>query len=324
MGETYPTPAELDLTAVLDFIPPSLRFLLQHLFVGKDTSRKVAGIGQAVVQAVHPRAVIAPLQLGLAVQMHHLYRSRFLMDSLSTMGFASSYPEVQRFEENAACSLAADVLGSDVEILDQSLLFAGDNVDHNIITLDGKGTFHGMGMIAAITPGKQVSHGIPRQKTADLKVVEMTKIDIIEYRYAQHVNRNIEFQSLPYTSNVCDCKVDICWEMSFRFHQSTPSWQGMMHLLHKECEYPGKSSVQFLPMIDMNPADKTCILSTLDYMCSLSSKHNMPTIITFDQPLFWKASEIVNSVPDDSPIRNVILLLGSFHTFMNVWALLAL
>jgi len=44
----------------------------------------------------------------------------------------------------------------------------------------------------------------------------------------------------------------------------------------------------------------------------------MLTIITFDQPLFWKASEITNAVPDDSPIRNVILLLGSFHTFMNV------
>ena len=102
--------------------------------------------------------------------------------------------------------------------------------------------------------------------------------------------------------------------MSFCFHQSTPSWQGMMHLLHKECEYPGKSSVQFLPMIDMNPGDKTCILSTLNYLCSLSSKHNMPTIITFDQPLFWKASEITKlTLSRCSPIRNVILLLGSFH-----------
>ena len=101
---------------------------------------------------------------GVAVQMHHLLRSRFLIDSLSTMGFASSYPELQRFEMHAACSLAPDVLGGDIDILSQSLLFAGDNVDHNIITLDGKGTFHGMGKIAALTPGKEVSHGIPRKK----------------------------------------------------------------------------------------------------------------------------------------------------------------
>ena len=68
----------------------------------------------------------------------------------------------------------------------------------------------------------------------------------------------------------------------------------------------------------MNPGDKTCILSTLDYPCSLSSKHNMSTIITFDLLLLWKVSEIVNPVTDDSPIRDVILLLGTLHTFMNV------
>ena len=105
------------------------------------------------------------------------------------MGFASSYPEVQKFEMNTVCSLAPDMLGGNVDILGQSLFFAGDNVDHNIITLNGKGTFHGMGMIAAITPGKQVSRGIPRQKTADLKLVEMTKIDIIDKRFSKHVNR---------------------------------------------------------------------------------------------------------------------------------------
>ena len=70
MEDTHPTTAELKQAAALDFIPASSRFLLQHLFVGKDTSRKVTGIGQAVVQAVRPRAVIARLQLGVAVPMH--------------------------------------------------------------------------------------------------------------------------------------------------------------------------------------------------------------------------------------------------------------
>ena len=34
---------------------------------------------------------------------------------------------------------------------DSFTTFVADNFDHNIATLDGKGTFHGMGMIAAIT-----------------------------------------------------------------------------------------------------------------------------------------------------------------------------
>ena len=142
------------------------------------------------------------------------------------MGFSSSYPEVQRFEVNAACSRAPGVLGSDINILDTSLLFAGDNVDHNIITLDGKGTFHWMGMIAAITPGKQASQIISRQKIADLKLVERTQIDIIDYRYSKQINRNVEFQPLPFSS-ACDRTVDIFWEMSFCFNKSTPSPQGV-------------------------------------------------------------------------------------------------
>ena len=58
------------------------------------------------------------------------------------MGFASSYPEVQRFEVNVACFFAPEVLGGDMDILDWFLSFAGDNEDHNIITLDRKGTYH--------------------------------------------------------------------------------------------------------------------------------------------------------------------------------------
>ena len=75
--------------------------------------------------------------------------------------------------------------------------------------------------------------------------------------------------------------------MSFRFAQPVPNWQGMMHVLDTDCEYPGQSTIAFLPMVDMYPGDKTCILSTLQYICNLASKHNAPPVVTFDQPLFW-------------------------------------
>ena len=40
--------------------------------------------------------------------------------------------------------------------------------------------------------------------------------------------------------------------------------------------------------------------------------------MTFDQPLFWKASQIKEEVVQDSFVDKVVLLLGSFHTFMNL------
>ena len=74
----------------------------------------------------------------------------------------------------------------------------------------------------------------------------------------------------------------------------------------------------FLPVIDMYPGDKTCIASALEYICKLAFKCNFPPVVTFDQPLFWKASELLEEAPDNSPLKDVILLLGSFHTFMSL------
>ena len=77
----YPSSHDLQLDSALAFIPTSLLTALDTLFAGKDTRRKVAAVGQAIIQAVRPRAVLAPLQVGLAVQTHHLYRSKFLVDT---------------------------------------------------------------------------------------------------------------------------------------------------------------------------------------------------------------------------------------------------
>ena len=81
-------------------------------------------------------------------------------------------------------------------------------------------------------------------------------------------------------------KVDIFWELASSYKQSTPNWQGMMHMLHRGKEHPGKSSVEYLPMIDLYSGDKTCILSTMNFIYNLASKHNISPVITFDQPLY--------------------------------------
>ena len=51
-----------------------------------------------------------------------------------------------------------------------SVLFTGDNVDHNILTIDGNGTFHGMGIIAVLAPRKQLGILVPRKQVAELHV----------------------------------------------------------------------------------------------------------------------------------------------------------
>ena len=71
-------------------------------------------------------------------------------------------------------------------------------------------------------------------------------------------------------------------------------------------------------MINLYSGDKSCILSTLDFVCNLAMRHNLPTIVTFDQPLYWKATEIIIDAPQSSHLKGIVLMLGCFHTLMNL------
>lgn len=156
--EFYPS-VDTDVKCHLNFLPQSLKQLLLEIFTGKN-DLKVASIGQAIMKAARPRVLNAPLQMGLAVQLHHNFASRFLVDSLYRFGFCSSYNEVQAHNMSAAVDQGTDIPDYNGEFVQ----YAADNVDHDLRTLDGHNTFHGMGMIATITPGTKRIRRVPKRK----------------------------------------------------------------------------------------------------------------------------------------------------------------
>lgn len=111
-SENYPSSVEMSsIQSALDFVLDLLELFLRTLFVGKDVDLKVASIGQAIMQAVGPRVLLAPLHLGLGIQMHHHFGSKFLIDSLHAHGFCSSYATVLQYERNAAVAQGTDLPG---------------------------------------------------------------------------------------------------------------------------------------------------------------------------------------------------------------------
>ena len=82
--------------------------------------------------------------------------------------------------------------------------------------------------------------------------------------------------------------------------------------------HAGQSSVLYLPMIDLYSGNKSCILSTLEFLHKQAATHGITPIITFDQPLYWKASEIIVDAPQNSHLKEIVLLLGCFHMQMNL------
>ena len=89
-----------------------------------------------------------------------------------------------------------------------------------------------------------------------------------------------------------------------------------MQLVHRG-NHPGKSSIMFLPMIDMDPTDLTCIYSTLSYVVDHAERHNSTPILTFDQPLYFKALKIALSEPEGSSIGKIVLIMGGLHKKMS-------
>jgi len=44
---------------------------------------------------------------------------------------------------------------------DNFVQYIADNVDHNVRTIDGRNTFHGMGIMATVIPGTASATSIP-------------------------------------------------------------------------------------------------------------------------------------------------------------------
>ena len=97
------------------------------------------------------------------------------------------------------------------------------------------------------------------------------------------------------------------------FSKAKPRPGFMQHIFSDNQNSTPKSEVLFLPIIDLNPSDETCIYSTLVYIEHQARKLNIPTsCITFDQPLWLKAVEIITAKS-----MNIVCRLGGFHTMMS-------
>ena len=86
---------------------------------------------------------------GLGVDLDHTFGSKWLVDQLARLGFSVSSDEVKLLKQSV---LEGDSDSSLQQYFPGSFVqWIADNVDHNIVTLDGKGTFHGMGIVASST-----------------------------------------------------------------------------------------------------------------------------------------------------------------------------
>ena len=318
--ENYPTAFNMESAENnLSYLPMSLQIILENLFVGKDNTVAIPSIGQAIMQQVRPRALIPPLQIGLAVQMHRHFGSRFLIDSLNKHGYCASYNEVLNYERCTAISQGTKIPGlntSDTET-NHFIQYTADNVDHNLRTLDGRGTFHGMGIIVSTTPRLNCRSVIPRLK--DVSTVDLVKLTDIERKILPSKKKiQVKFQCLrdPIQSSIDS--LSSMWAASWLLNPKQPLWSGYMQMVSSG-SYPGQSSIRFMPMIDLKSTDPVCILSTMKFVTEQSLYYKMTPVLTFDQPLYWKAMSIKETLDYSDSIKKCVIRLGAFHQLMSFY-----
>ena len=324
--EQYPLNSAIkDRKCAKQWVPRLLQMFLSVLIT--DEVKQIA-LGHSIVQATRPRSVISPVLFGVGVSLDHVLASEWLVTTLSRLGYSVSSDEVNRYKQSVVQTDGNDLPPCDPHAFTQ---WAADNVDHNVSTLDGSGTFHGMGMMSmsvytnanfSLPPGFFDEVPIKRmQRVKFVKLNAESSVPILAYTSPVPSPLSV-IQYQPWSSIISSLptafissNLDLMWHASWFFchdENPRPSWGGFMQITTVG-KHPPPTEFRMMPIIDMNPGDRSCILSTLSFILNQAFKIGIMTpCVTFDQPLWLKAVEIIQAES-----LNMVCRLGGFHTIMS-------
>ena len=201
-----------------------------------------------------------------------------------------------------------------------------DNADFNIATTTGHNTFHAMGGIACVTPACVVPPRIVSRSTVTESAQKIGEFGQIAVRtYTKPITlalksvivgplkmNNAHRQCLKFANSL-----DNIWLTSFVLGlevSQCPSWSGFMQMAVRD-ENHDKSRIEILPFVNQDPTNPNTIYSALFFAQKLCEQHGLGACpVTFDQPLYIKAAEIVESSPD---LSLIFVRLGGFHLLMS-------
>ena len=229
-----------------------------------------------------------------------------------------AYNDFALFESSATNSWKPDVEG------DSFCQHVFNNADFSIKTLTGKGTFHSMGGKKCITPSRTVqTQEINKLQSIPLsnEIAAAGQIQIKEYGRKLKGLNALKLKIVS-NSEAVQCvstptPKDVLWLYGkFLQTQSFPPWQGFMEAI-THTHSSEKSKILALPFIRLLPTEYNTVLSALSYAAEETKKSMQVTcFVTFDQPLYIKAKDILSSSPEGE-LSNVIVGQGGFRLFMS-------
>ena len=128
------------------WLPKLLQTLLKSLI---ENSPRQASIGQPIAYAARPRSVLCPILFGSGIELDDVFGSRWLLTEQNHRDYCISPKEVLHYKHSVVMNETTD----DLLNLKQGSFtqWSADNVDHNVRTLDGRGSLDAMGITVSTT-----------------------------------------------------------------------------------------------------------------------------------------------------------------------------
>ena len=161
-----------------------------------------------------------------------------------------------------------------------------------------------MGVIS-VSSSSTVRHvAVNRQKEGrkEASFMKERSISIVNYYGQSYIGlQKLESKPIVHPADTHNLTVEasynLLWQSSCFFSSPAnpqPNWSGFMQEVTSDFSRQREDSINFLPIIDLNPSDENCIFSTLLFIIDQAKKLNVEIpSVTFDQPLWLKATGII-------------------------------
>lgn len=319
--DSYPSPNNFLKNSVQD-VPESLNIFLKTLAgqnsVNEEVDRKLISIAHAIISVLRPRKFVSCILLALAITMKKNFGSKALLTLLNKLGFCASYSEANLFEISA---INVDETWQQQKGFRQ---FVFDNADANIATLDGKNTFHAMGGIECTTPMPMhlFEHDVPkigRELSADI-LGTFGNVPLQYCNKKKNGLHNLTVENISTEQKIIPSISDIMWLYGKHYDiPNIPGWSGFMQNLTKRESFE-VTHVKALPFVNAPPSNLDTINTVLIMAAQKTIQNGQTTtLVTFDQPLYAKARDIVAEASErqEPLLSSIIVRLGGFHLLMS-------
>lgn len=180
-------------------------------------------------------------------------------------------------------------------------------------------TFHSMRGIMCITPHSAMAPVETMKRLPICSSAEIVKgSNTVQLQSCKMKDgfKNITAYGMNIADDILPSFTDIIWLYgkwgNFPGH---PGWNEFMEEATKNTEYV-RSAIIYLPFINAPPSDVNTVYTSLRAAVNKCQEIGQKScVVTFDQPLYMKAMDIVHS--GDPDFQNVSVRLAGFHLIMS-------